>query len=472
MLKKLLSFGYGSIFTMILGFISSPLITRIIEPEEFGKFSMFNSITSLASILIACGIDQAYIRFYYIEKEENRDLLLKKSLIVPIFINILLSIILLLCYKPLSFIIIGRQSIRIILLVILQNTLNVFSKFLLINIRMQQKGNLYSLLQIIGKIVYLVSIIFLISIVGKNYKCLVYAIIISNIIILMLMIINNKNLYFRKSSNSRQSVQTSYSEMFKYGYPLVLALSISWIFQSSDKILISKLVGYNELGIYSGAYSIVSLLTILQGTFVTVWTAIANQKYEENKENILFFNKVYCNVAIIMFLLGILMVMFKNVIIYFLGSSYSKGSYVFPFLVLMPVLITISETTVIGINFTKNTKYHIFISIYSAIFNIVGNLFMIPILGAKGAAISTGTSYVLYFILRTIIGQKYYNININYKSLIPSIICIILYASYATFFDSYLYIIGFILLFIIILLYKSNINAYLNCLNHIIKKEG
>lgn len=86
LLKSFLEFSIGNIATLILGLVSSPIITRLILPDEFGKFSMFTTVTSLIQIILLLGFDQSYVRFYYEEDEENRALLLFRCIKLPILV--------------------------------------------------------------------------------------------------------------------------------------------------------------------------------------------------------------------------------------------------------------------------------------------------------------------------------------------------------------------------------------------------
>ena len=78
--KKFMEYGIGSIITLLLGFISSPIITRLISPEENGKFSMFNTVIDLLLVIIVLGLDQSYVRYYYEEDENNRGKLLRQCI--------------------------------------------------------------------------------------------------------------------------------------------------------------------------------------------------------------------------------------------------------------------------------------------------------------------------------------------------------------------------------------------------------
>lgn len=65
--------------------------------------------------------------------------------------------------------------------------------------------------------------------------------------------------------------------------------------------------------------------------------------------------------------------------------------------------------------------------------NLIGNTFLVPILGGKGAAISTGISYIVFFVLRTLFGMRYYQFRIMSARLIIITIILIGNAVYNTF---------------------------------------
>ena len=78
LVKKFIEFSIGNGIVLLLGFISSPIITRIISPEEYGKASMFTTFTSLIVLIATMGMDQAYIRYFNDEEEEIGRTLRKK----------------------------------------------------------------------------------------------------------------------------------------------------------------------------------------------------------------------------------------------------------------------------------------------------------------------------------------------------------------------------------------------------------
>lgn len=471
LLKKFIEFGFGNIVTLILGFISSPIITRLIMPDDFGKFSMFNTVTNLFLIIVMLGLDQSFARFYYEENSEGRSVLLRKCMKIPLIINIIASIIAIILYKYISIFIVREYSMLLIIMLIIQNTFNLLGRFSLLSIRMEQKGRIYSMLQIIGKALYIIFVILFVKVFNHDYRTLVFALVLSNIIVVIISILIEKKEFFYVKSKIK--IKTTTKEMIRYGIPLIFSMAITWVFNSTDKVMISMYSNYTEVGLYSSAFSIVALLNAVQGTFTTFWVPVANEKYVDDPNDTKFFENINNMISLIMLLMAILLITFKDLIILLLGSKYREASFIFPFLIFVPVMYTISETTVLGINFKKKTKYHIWIAIISAIINIIGNITLVPIMGAKGAAIATGISYIIFFLSRTLISRKLYYVNYHLKSFCISIIFISLLALYSSFynFDLIMFILSIISLVITIFLYRSTITIIIFNIKKIIKRK-
>ena len=80
----------------------------------------------------------------------------------------------------------------------------------------------------------------------------------------------------------------------------------------------------------------------------------------------------------------------------------------FVFLLFVPVMYTISETTCLGISFSKKTMNNLYVSILAVVLNLIGNYLLIPTYGALGAAVSTCVSYVAFFWGRTLFSRRHW----------------------------------------------------------------
>lgn len=450
-IKKFLSFSIGGYISTFIGVLTVPLITRIISPKQYGIFSIFNTFSEVLSIICCLGMEQSFVRFFYSEKLENRGKLLYKSLYFPFFMSMGLFLLFFLFKGKISTFILSKNNDFISFLFILNSLFGALKLFSFSVVRMQQKGKTYSFLNVLAKVLEFAFIIILFKIYKNDYKVLILASLFSLVIVVVFSIILEKNVWFFKNKNKIKS-KISKKELLAFGIPLLFTTILLWIFTSTDKIMIKLFSTLEEVGFYAGAFKIVSLLLVIQAGFTSFWTPVAYEHYENSPEDIIFFRKANDYLSFTFFLVGILLLMSRNIIIILLGNEYYESMYIMPMLVFAPIMYTISETTVMGINFKKKSVYFIYISIIISIINIVGNMLLVPIIGARGASISTGISYIIYFTLRTYFSQKLINFNFNLKRLYFIISLITIYSLFLTFYNNLFLTIGIGVLLLVLLL--------------------
>jgi O-antigen/teichoic acid export membrane protein len=295
---------------------------------------------------------------------------------------------------------------------------------------------------------------------NNNFVVLIYATVITNLFVTIIGIFIGRKFWLDKKNTQ---LKTNSKELVVYGFPLVFTFLITWLFQSGDRIFITYFHDYEELGVYAAAFSIVSLISAVQGAFTTFWVPVAFEKYEQNPNDNIFFGNISRLVAFVMLLIGITLILFKDVIVLILGEEYRQVSYIMPFLIFMPIMYTVSETTVMGINFKKKSKYHIRIALVCAIFNIICNIVLVPTLAGKGSAISTALSYILFFTLRTMYSKRFYPTNYGLKKFYLSTIGLIIFSFYASFkeFDVIFVILGLVNLILVFMLYGKDVISFI-----------
>ncbi|QQB74498.1 oligosaccharide flippase family protein [Fusobacterium canifelinum] len=453
LIKKFLSFSIGGYINILIGFFIVPITTRMLSPEQYGVSSLIDVIVQILVIATSLSMEQGFVRFFFEEEEENRGKLLYTSL-VPFFILGALAFLLIFIFrKDISIFIVGKNENLIwicLILAILFRTINTFS-FLVV--RMKQRGSIFSILTVAVKLFEFIFILILFQYFGNDYKTLIFATIFANLMVAIVSIFFERKVWNLKNLSSLKDCKITKKELFNFSYPLILTMALNWLFASLDKITIRTFSNLNEVGIYSGAFKIVALLSAIQSGFSTFWTPTALEHYTKNPEDTSFYKKANDYLSLIFFLLGVNILLFRDVIGILLGKKFYNSIFVMPTLVFMPIMYLLSETTMIGIGFKKKTKYFLYVSVIASISNLIGNLFLVPYLGAKGAAISTGISYIVFFSARTYFSNKLINFGFNLKRIYIITFLILLYALFLSFYNKIYLTIGLgILLEIIILL--------------------
>lgn len=464
LINKFLKFSYGSWIGLLLGLATTMITTRLLSPDSFGKVAMFDLSLQIGLILVVFGTDQSFVRFFYEEEKEKRGALLYNCLRIPLLTSTFILIIILFLYKQISYFLIGK--VDFVFAVIL--AVGIFAQLLFrygqLVIRMQQKANLYSLLQIFERTFNLIFILFFFSLLGSNFHVLIYSKIVTLLILVLIALYFGRHLWNIKNLKVKNA-KHSQSEIITFGTPFIFTIFITWIFTSFDKIALRQWGDFEELGLYTAAMRLVALVMVLKQTFSTFWTPIAYEKFENNPSDKMFYRHITILVSFGMFLVAIASIAGKDVIVLLLGNDYHGAASIMPFLVFMPILYTISETTVIGINFYKKSKWHIFIALVACLTNIVGNWMLVPDFGALGASLSTAFSYVIFFILRTSMSLKLFKVNYPLGKIYFMLITIMFYAVYSIFNSNIILniMIGISLTSILILLYfKDLIYIYKN----------
>ena len=460
--KQFFSFSYGTIINLFLGLITTPIITRLIGPSDLGLVSIFSLTLNILTLITIFGTDQAFARYYYDYFGAEKRSLLKKIgyIIIPIFFMIVIIMFSFRTYF--SVLLFGQESfsflIPIILFTVFANVLLVFSKMI---IRMEQKGNLFSIQMVVGKIInFSISVLFLYFIIG-NYIALISAEILGILIISLILLLINKKYW---SSTKTPLIGSSKKEIFSYSYPIALSTFVFWGLQSFDRFALKEFVSFQELGIYVGAFRIVALLQVGTVAFSTYWVPLSYEKFNEDKNNYIFFEKVYNAISTIFFVSVVFFILSKELLILVLGVEYQDAKYLLPLLVFAPMMQIITNITFVGINFYKKTKLHLVVTSISLIVNILLNLYLIPMFGAKGAALATAFSYLIYFYAYTYFSTKLFKANFHLGKTSLQLIIIFMFAIFNTFINVNFYLnlaISIFIIAIILFVNKKHLKQYI-----------
>ena len=153
--------------------------------------------------------------------------------------------------------------------------------------------------------------------------------------------------------------------------------------------------------------------------------------------------------------------------IYYSWSKYRNAEIFFPFLLFSPICYTIAETTGLGINISKKTFWNLIIFSINITTNIVACLLLIPIFGVSGAAIASSISSILYLVIRTIVGEKYYKSIKSYRYLMYLLVILSSSAlvNYFVYLKTLKYALFMLIFFIYAYLFRKEISSIFGALN-------
>ena len=188
----------------------------------------------------------------------------------------------------------------------------------------------------------------------------------------------------------------------KLAMPFVLHGLASVVFIHCDKIMLNRLQGDTAVGLYSTAFSLVSVLFIIHSSLNTAWVPFYfDLKKENDTTEILIHSKRLMKFFLLISSGFILMA--YDVFKILTPNTYWQAMSLFPFFVLSNYFLFLY---LFPSNFEVFSEKNIFLSVgtsFTALLNIILNYFLIKAYGYIGAAISTLISNISLFIFHEII---------------------------------------------------------------------
>ncbi len=451
----------STVLVRAMSFISTPIFTRLMTVEDYGLVSTFNTWCSLLlpifTLNLTYSIGRAKLDFANQLDDYIGSMQLLSAIVSTGFATIIFIFI-----KPISQFTSLSYELIILLVVYLcfMPAINFAQNGY--RYRYMYKQNIaiswYTILTNIG-----VSLI-LILLIDADKTVLRCIGIVIPIVVLSIVF------WIRDLRGKHISINKEY---WKYGLTISLPLiahTISiHILSTSDRIFITNICGASDTGIYSLAYQIGLVLSVITNAVSDAWLPWFHDTYYAKK-----FDDIRRNTKLIVILgcyVGLACIALAPELVAILGGeAYEPAVYCVAPIVLGIVCQYIYTHYV---NIEMHLKKTIYVSIgtvAAAVLNIVLNLIFIPQYGYVAAAYTTLVSYfalfiVHYLITRLILHVKLYDDLFMFGAMIVvSIIGVILILTYDNTVVRYLLtIVGFISFLFV---FRDYITGYLKKITH------
>lgn len=262
----------------------------------------------------------------------------------------------------------------------------------------------YSIMGVISTMTTLsLNIYFLVI---RNYGIVGYllAATMSHLLVSLIIIIHNK--LWTYVVNPLSIPRNVYKDMLRFSVPMIPNSISWWVSDSSDKYVILWFLSSAEVGLYSIAYKIPTLLTMVMSLFVSAFQiSIFDEFKKEDGSN--FFKTVYTSVMMALLVAASMLIFASK----YLAVVLYKNSFYSAWMVgciLIFAFVFNSLSSLIGTIYTatKKTSVLFYSTLAAACVNIALNIILIPCYGLYGAAFATLVSYVCVWLIRALLAKK------------------------------------------------------------------
>lgn len=421
-IENFLVYGLGGMISKIVPFIMLPIITRLMPNAfYFGLNDISTVVVSFGQALAIMGMYDAMFRMFFEKEDENyRKQICSTALTFTCITSVIIFVLMCIFQKPLSQLFFSdRKYANLLYLSAISILIGSTNSIVSAPTRMQNKRKVFLITNFLSPIIsYSISIPLLLK--GYYIIALPLASILSALSVEVVFAVLNRN-WFRFNINKKLL-----KEMLMIAIPLVPNFLVYWVFNSSDRLMISKLIGTDWNGIYAVGAKIGQASQLIYTAFAGGWQFFAFSTMKD-KDQVQLTSNVFEYLGLITFAAGMIMAAISRLLFAILFSEeYLEGFIVMPYLFVAPLLLMLYQVVVNQFLVIKKTWPSVIILSVGAVSNVVINAVLIPCIGIEGAAIGTFMGYVVSIIAVIMVLEKMHLVQISRKFLI----CVMLFVGY------------------------------------------
>lgn len=462
LLKNTSIFALGTFGSKILVFLIVPIYTYVLSTEDYGTIDLITSSINLLIPFTTLLIYEAVIRFL-VGRECEEKVAFNNSVIIFLAGSLLSIILSLVVLQVLH---LTNYYIAFLILIILNSYTTIFGQYL------RAKGDNwgFSISGIINTFFTVFFNLFFLLVAKKGILGYLYSLIISQVI-------SGIYIFYKCDSFKNFDLKAINFKVLKlmliYTLPLIPNNIMWWIMNAGDKYVINYFLGVAENGIFSIAYKIPTMLTVIFSIFMQAWQVSAiEESGEETRNN--FYKNIFDTIMLLLTLCtSIIIIVVKPLFEIAIGNNYITSWRYVPLLCVGTLFNCLSTFAGVVYIIKKDSKSSSFTTFLGAIINLFINFILIKMIGLFGVAVGTVIGYLVVMLIRFKDFKRYFGISlIDLKSIITLMI-LVLDALLYTFIDNnFRFVCAGICIIIVVCLSKKELKAFCDIVRKKIKKTS
>lgn len=457
-------------FQQGISVISTPIFTRIMSTNDYGQFSVFNSWLSIISVLVSMNLAAGVYTRGLVKFEKERDVFSSALQGLNLTLVLLWTVVYIIFHDFWNSIL-NLTIVQMLAMLVIIWTSTVFN-FWSIEQRVDFKYQKLVIVTIVVSLVKPALGVFLV--LNANDK--VTARILG---IALVQLIMYTGFFFIQTKRGKTLFSKKYwRHAFLFNLPLIPHYISQSVLSGADRIMIDKMVGSTEAGIYNLGYSVSLIMVLFNSALLQTIDPWLYRKINAKK-----FDDI-SNVAFPSFILvacvNIILIAFTpEIISFFAPVQYYEAIWVIPPIAMSIFFMFLYTFFAVFEFYFEKTKFIMVASVGGAILNIILNYIFIDIFGYYAAGYTTLFCYMIsstgHFIFMRKICKDYLNdVKVYNARILLEISVIFLLVGFIFLFSYRNYFIRYTLISVlgmIILSKRKKLVIILNSLLNI-KKNG
>lgn len=436
-------YGIGGLVSRILATILLPLYTHYLPPNAFGQVEIITAATAVLAIGLQMGIASAFFRFYFDAKEEPEKLTVVRTSFWFTMATATAGLVLGIVFAgQISHLLGLGHAVWLVRAGAVGLWAQTNYQQLTALFRVEERSTAYAIASITNVLVTVAAMVVFVAVFHWGAIGLVVGNFTGTLVVYLGLIA------YRTEQLGLEFDRALFRRMQSFGMPLVPSALALWMINFIDREFVSWYKGNAEVGVYSAAVKIASVITFVMIAFRTAWPAFA-YSIEDDREAkrtyafVLTYLLAFSSWAALA--LGALAPWWTKLLT---APQYERAQNAVALLAFAGAIFAGYTVLAIGSGRARRTQLNWVVTGVGAGANIALNFWLIPKYGMVGASISTLAAYVVLFAGMTLYAQRVYPVQYQWRrvvtavgaavalniaaratglSLLPSLLCVAVY---------------------------------------------
>ena len=442
-------FGICSFTSKLLVFLMLPFYTTVLSKEEFGTADLINTIVGLLAPVFSLSIAHGVMRFAL---DRGKDI--EQVFTFGSKVSIGGIIFVCFCYPILICIPVIRDYLWIFLLLYITS---IFHTLTGLFARGLNKMKYVGIAGVVSSLVVVLSNIILLFAFHCGVNGFLVSSIISNLVFIIILVVSCKMYKYVGGDNNKQLNK----EMLAYSIPIIPNTLSWWIQHSANRYILSYYCGVGDVGLYSAASKMPTIIDTFRGVFVQAWQLSTITEYDKENSK-MFFRNIYTLYNVFLIVSCSVLLIGSKLLASILYSVEFYEAWTFTPLLIVGILFSslVAFYSPTYLAHKKTNKLFVSTALGAAL-TIVVNLMLVPRIGAIGSAVAVVISNIIIFLYIHIDSRKYMAVKLGNFRIYLSYLVITIQGFLITFAKMHPMGVMSMLLTIIVFLLNTNEIKYL-----------
>ena len=394
--------GASVVLPRLTGLLTLPIYTRLLGPEDFGRYELLISIIALLYAICLLGLDFAISVRYYGHDEVERQRDAASAFVAAAVASIAAAGVLASLAGVLGPLVLQSSSGGLAFAIVIAAVpFNVLGGVLAMYLRLRFQGFAFFRAMLGGAVGGTASGLVLVVAAHWGLVGAIVGLAAVHVITFALLAVGVRGLLDPISADRGTALR-----LVRLGAPLVPAGAASWVFALADRFFVAAFLGFSQLGLYASAARLATILALVQFGFHAAWGPVAlrwgtigdrDRRYATSLRLVAISGGA--TVAIVSWLARPLLWLLA-------GPAYVGASDVVWLLAASVLFSAMFFVAQIGANLAQRGGRIAWTMIIAAVVNTVANLALIPALGYFGAGIATLATYLVAYVIMYAMSQS------------------------------------------------------------------